>query len=90
MTIWIYPAETRDPAKQGAARAWLKRLAASNMLIVSPHVATHHHRVATRKLGLSPEIVRWARQAILDFADAPLTRRDMVKAMDLVAQRCAS
>jgi predicted nucleic acid-binding protein len=53
------------------------------MMIVGPQTATEHHSVARRKLGLSAEMARRATQAILVWADAPLTRREISRAIDL-------
>jgi predicted nucleic acid-binding protein len=52
-------------------------------MIVSPQVATEHHSVAQRKLKLPADTARRASHAILAWADAPLTRKEVTKAIDL-------
>jgi predicted nucleic acid-binding protein len=84
--VWVYARDGRFPDKQARAQAWLRSLGRSSAMTVSPQVASEHHSVAQRKLGLRPAAARQATEAILVWCDAPLTRTEIARALDLQAK----
>ena len=84
--VWVYARDGRFPDKQARAQAWLRSLARSGAMVVSPQVAKEHHSVAQRKLGLPQAAARRASEAILAWCDAPLTRAELERALDIEAR----
>jgi len=84
--VWVYARDGRFPTQQAHAQAWLRKLARSGTLVVSPQVAKEHHSAAQRKLGLPQAAARLASEAILAWCDAPLTRSEIQRAFDIEAR----
>ena len=84
--VWVYARDGRFPDQQACAQAWLRSLARSSAMVVSPQVAKEHHSVAQRKLGLPQAAARRASEAILAWCDAPLTRVEIQRAFDIEAR----
>jgi predicted nucleic acid-binding protein len=84
--VWVYARDGRFPTQQAHAQAWLRSLARSGTMVVSPQVAKEHHSVAQRKLHLPQAAARRASEAILAWCDAPLTRSEIQRAFDIEAR----
>lgn len=81
--VLVYAHDDRDPRKQAAARALIRRLLRERCGVVSLQVLQEFFAIATRKLGLRDE---HAKQEVLEYSRfevIALRLPDVVAAIDL-------
>ncbi|MES1201579.1 MAG: PIN domain-containing protein [Pseudomonadota bacterium] len=84
--VILYSRDGRYPVKQTRCEAWLKRLAETRSLVISPQVAGEHQRNARLKLGESQAEAARSTRRLLHWCSLGTDARMVAHALDLEAR----
>jgi predicted nucleic acid-binding protein len=85
-TVLIYARDSRFPAKQAQAQAWLRALARASSMTLGVQVLKEFHAVASRKLGLGRNPAALATRELFAWCDSGLTVTDISRALEIEAR----
>lgn len=84
--VILYSRDGRAPLKQKRCAEWLKTLAATETIVISPQTAGEHQKNAQRKLGESQAEAARITRELLEWCPMPTGQEIVASALEIEAR----